>query len=322
MLESDILPYTNFVGPGGITFCSEGVVHNGVVKASAVYFPDKNGSRLRFEDNTHHEKMIFDGTVGEEKSFTELAKEVLFHFYHIGQSTGQRFIRVPEPEIERVYDHRESLQEILKGKHKAPELLQSKLQKTLTFLGKQGIDPNNVGLYGGLQSFLVNKSNQDFKDIDLVFYGLENVEVMKRVAKLTQIGKTFSSKDRVRSTPEDMRKRRHELTRIYLPDDNTGTYCDVKVLRNLNDPVSYPYDAKIEGRISVVGTIIDDTEAYSTPTTYLLETDDGQKLNVSSVKYDFIAGAEKGDKVQISGMKCMDIDHVILIDPDNDYIRV
>ncbi len=40
MIEADILPYTSFVGPGGITFCSEGVVHGGVVKASAVYFPD------------------------------------------------------------------------------------------------------------------------------------------------------------------------------------------------------------------------------------------------------------------------------------------
>ncbi|MBP9702675.1 hypothetical protein KBD69_03220 [Candidatus Woesebacteria bacterium] len=322
MIEADILPYTSFVGPGGITFCSEGVVHGGVVKASAVYFPDYDGSRLRFEDNTYHSKKIFDGSRGEESSFTDLAKEIISFFYHIGESTGQRFIHVPKQEIARVYDHRESLFEILQGKHNAPELLRDKLKATLKFLATQDINPRDVGLYGGLQSFLVSRANSNFKDIDLVFHGIENVTNMKRLASLTQLGKTFSSQSRVRSTPEDMRRRRHELTRIYLPDDAYGTYLDIKILRNPSDPVSYPYDATVAKRMNIRGKIVDDSEAFSTPTNYRILTDEGQYIDVSSVKYDFIAGAGNGDTVEVSGMRCKEHNNLLLIDPDDDYIRV
>ncbi len=322
MLETDISPYTNFVGPGGITFCSEGVVHAGVVKASAVYFPDKDGSRLRFEDDTYHSKKIFDGTPGEESSFTDLAQEIISFFYHIGASTGQRFIHVPKQEIARVYDHRESLSEILQGKHNAPELLRDKLKATLKFLATQGIDPMDVGLYGGLQSYLVSRDNRNFKDIDLVFHGIQNVSNMKRLANLTQIGKTFRSQSRVRSTPEDMRRRRHELTRIYIPDDPSGTYLDIKILRNPSDPVSYPYDATVEKRLNIRGTIVDDSEAFSTPTNYRIRTIEGDVINVSSVKYDFIAGAGNGDLVEVSGMQCKDHNNLLLINPTDDYIRV
>lgn len=323
MLNTEIVPYTNFIGPGGITFCAEGTSYEGTVKASAVYFPDPHGSRFSIEDNSLHEKRIFDGTPGEEGSFTHLAREIISLFYHTGNETGQRFIQIPVPEIDRVYDHRESMQALLKGKCNAPELLQDKLVAVMRFLESYGVSPRDVGLYGGLQRFLVSTKNRNFKDIDIVLHGLDNVEIMKSLASQTQKNiQTIYSAPRVRSTPENMRRRRHELTRIFLPNDSTGTYCDVKLLRNSGDELSYPFDAKIEGRMVLTGVVEVDREAFSTPTTYQVRTDEGSLVKVSSVKYDFIAAAAKNDRVVVSGAKCKDLDHVVLIDTEHDFIRV
>lgn len=315
-MSLEIRPYSYFEGPNKVTFCCEGKSSDAdAVRASAVYFPNPEGSRKRITTKTLHEKAIFDGTSGEETQLpSPLAQETIPALYRT--SGTERYISVKESDITHLYDPAESLRIILSQKDLYPSQIIHKLQTALDFLMRHGFSRNDLGIYGGLQSFLLqNNANKPLKDIDISVTGTQYVPLIQELARLTQLGKVFPFRSRVRHVNEEMRTQRHRNTKIYLPNDQDDAYCDIKVLRSPVDQNSFPTEALPTTEASFVARIIDDKESISLPCSYLVETTDGRRLTISSNRYDFIAVAKKGDYVQVTGLHTTQEQHILLTDP-------
>lgn len=202
-----------------------------------------------------------------------------------------------------------------------PQEVTDRVSLVVEHLTSNGIPFEDLGIYGGLQTFVVSINDPTHvKDIDIAVYGLQHVDAVKDLARESISLKRTRTYERVKAIDGTMRDKRHSLTRIYLPE---GIFCDTKIIRKINDQSSYPRGIALidDDTTNIVGRVVDAREALSTPTTYVVETLDGP-YKVSANRYDFIAAADEGDLVQIMAAQTSDQSHALLLDASKHIIRV
>lgn len=325
-----IEPYTYFTGPNGLTFCCEGhgtVPNQDRYQASIVYSPsDSLSTRIRVSNGTTHQKIVLDGTAGEERvveAQPQLAT-ILKHLYTIDVLSGQRILSVPFGEVDEIYDPAESLALLLLERLSGmPEDVTQKIQRAVGFLMNKGIPLKDLGLYGGLQTFVLHKGKGSvLKDIDITVRGLKYVKFIRQLAQESKKYKSTTKQTRAKQVDEDIRRRRHDNSRIYLPDDPDNVHCDIKILRSSEDPLTFSRDIQSIGRIrDIYGTVIDSQESLSSPMSFVLFTNDAQRIVVSSTKYDYIGAVVEGDVIRVRASLTNVPNHLLLSDSEKHRIE-
>ena len=324
MGKDRLSPYSYFTDDKGITYCCEG--HGqlpdqpGLIQASIVYVPAEQDSanRVRVTDSTAHTKQVFDGTEGEEERASPELAETLSRLYKLDVLTGQRIIAISATEIESIFTPTESLYLLLSDKIPGiPVEITRRVQRVIGYLMSKGIDFKDLGLYGGLQSFMMHlRQKTDLKDIDVTVTGVEYTPIVRELALANQRYKTGPTVNtRTNTVDEAVRLRRHQMTRIHLPDDPEGVFCDVKILRKPDDPNSFsPNVRATDENTAVRGVVVYDRETMSSPMSFRIQSPHGEEMTVSSTRYNYTAGVQKGDAVRVTGRKTTEPDHVLLTD--------
>lgn len=321
-------PFTTFIGPNKGTYTVEAHFPEEIsqVAVSTNYEPGA-GPRKRYfgkvEDQIKH---ILEGTLGEEAELPANSRlaAALPSLYRIEPTTGERILAVELHEIEHVFTPSESLALIFLERVPIPLKVSRKVQKAVGYLMSLGISFNALGLYGGLASFVAHKDQHTpIKDIDILVYGLEYVPLLVEVAELNQKFKQGNGKNtRVRAVNQDIRKMRHLYTRIFIPDDTSGLFCDIKVVRASGDRQSLTKEIIARQETVVVdGMVVDALEALSNPMSFMVQDGYGRIITVSSTRYNYIGAVKKGDCVKVTGRMTNDPNHIMLVDQDRDLIE-
>lgn len=253
------------------------------------------------------------------RSFNILKNEtnrMIFSPKHGGLITA-----TPTNEITQIFSAREKVQEILKNNTKASAtIIGQSLLLALLDMSHNGIDMKNVGITG---SFLID-ANNDQSDIDLVCYGRETYDKMKKYFKESSLIENYEDGERA-----NFLYHRRMIYQAPMAFDTLilqesrklqGTIPDKKIHINCqplredgHDPFSNISINSI-GEITCIAKITNASEGIYSPAIYEIEVldmiqslfDDDPSIN-SKVKY-FISyiGAfsqcfEVGDRLYLEG---------------------
>ncbi len=193
--------------------------------------------------------------------------------------------------------------------------IQIKLRQALRLFLNLGIPYEDIGIYGGLQNFLVHwpfNHKQPIKDIDFVIRGTQYTERLIQLAVRSQRYKTHFPKNsyksgRVRATHASIRKYRHFISRIYTP---YGFFIDVKIRRhpnNKNTPELFRrattgINIATLPQLTVRGVVIEDREVLCLDPSITIGTSSTRQYHlISAVPYHLSGMARKGKFLEISG---------------------
>ena len=333
--------YTNFTAYG-LTFCTE--VEPSQLKPKNKTLPitscivyktitnPNDANRVRVADGSLHKKITLDGTPKEELIYLDDHNLMeLLSFLYLMNDNNERIVAVPASEIDTLYSPRESLLKILMDRVPGlPKEIVHKVKKAVSYLVENGIPLEDIGVYGGLQTFMIHfdpnlrgkaSDSAPLKDIDLVIYGLKYVHGVKTLAEKNIKYKKAGKNTRVSHVSEEIRSRRHELSRIYIPNDQDGLFCDIKIVRDMDDRNLFSSEFSLTGKdIVLSGTVIDAKESLcSTPVFQLLIRDIGI-VTISSSKYNFIAAVSEGDVIRTRVACTTNDKYFSLSDPQSHYI--
>ncbi|GEM_PF-5249189 len=337
MAVQEIEIYASVVDAAGVTYCVDGLGTNPeteMTDVSMVYLPteEEQSNRMRvqpvFPQDENLRKAILDGRPGEEKDIKNLFGDSSFARYLLSlycpseNDPRQRKLQLPKHEIQRVFNPQESLQVLLYEKiPEIPPETYRKLQTVVGYLMMNGIPLKDMGVYGGLQSYVVHKhSPHDIKDVDIIVYGLEYAELIHQLARTSQAWKSPGLDTRTREIDKEMRAIRHRNTRIYIPREQ-GLFCDVKINRKPGDTQTYTREVKPLPQITTItGVVVDASESMSSPMSIKVNVGD-EIISVSSTEYEFIGTAANGDYVIVAAAPTTQPGHYLLTDASVHGVR-
>lgn len=315
--------YTNFIGPQGFTYCVEGIgstspANQPALRTSIVYRPATEAPRVRITEGAPQQKRVLDGSFGEEDNLQDdELRQTAQSLYTVDEQTGARIIAVPAHEIDRIFSPTESMSALFN--EQIPEIpveIGRKVQVAIGYLLSIGIPFVDLGLYGGLQSFVVHKGEiATLKDIDVTVRGLEYAELVHRKAHENWIYRQEGLQTRTKQVNLDIRERRHQNTRIYVPEAK-GLYCDIKIVRKPTDVLSLTPDIKASREtVALQGYVINAAESLSSPMSFEMMSNRGDRQIISSTKYDYIGAVCPGDLVTVRAATTNKPDNYLLTDP-------
>ncbi|MBD3172317.1 hypothetical protein GF326_07585 [Candidatus Bathyarchaeota archaeon] len=285
----------------GLFFAVKGGRHNdGIVLSTLRYIPSECGER---EYLGRPYKRVYD-----VESTTKFLEENYPKYINYIDWLGMDLQSVPESLIEQVYDPRLRLQDIMSNP-------QSSLEKTIFYFvnklsEKSGVSLSNFGISG---SVLIGLETE-VSDIDLNIYGeKEGREVYVALKELRRELAWVSGYDeddvwsvllsRWGETGLNLEQMRSIECRKILHGKIRGVDYFIRLLIEEDQSVSEPLT-----RVTVSGTITDDSKSIYIPCTYRVEDikneDSGSKCSVVELKSyrgKFTEQVKKGEKIMARG---------------------
>ena len=219
--------------------------------------------------------------------------------------TGQNILAIPLNEIHKfntvtnLPTPNERLLEILCGAN--VNRLSQMFNQAVDLLTKAGIPIKELGVYGGFAAGITHLSTDTIKDLDILVLGNDHAKALQQLAVESQVFKPESSpmnSNRAKGVDSSLQNRRHENTRIWMPD---GWFVDVRVVRRPTDEKSIKLNAKCNSNITTLeGTVIDASESMSSPMAFKLRLNTGGEVTIASLAYPFIGLVRDDQKVEVS----------------------
>lgn len=303
------------------------------IRATLVYVPSEKGSRTCLLNDLAYEKVIFHGLSRELNLFNDsLPPATLDRLKDLMTSNPllkEEFVFVPLSEIDYRYSSKLSLQKIVSGNHDLTGLSEdaySKVVAAVKLLRDKGVPVEDIGLYGGLQCFMVRNSQKQINDVDLLVDGVEHYPVICELSK----GNTVNPYKLAANTRQNKKAvqaavRRGELSQFLLSGYDQ-TLCDVRILRKRSDLNSYPEASQNNNpwsdseTVTIKGArVTRANESLSLPYCFEVETSEGKVMTISGRYYEFIGAATIGDEIEARGLQINDY-NLVLTDADRHYI--
>lgn len=282
----------------GLIFAVKGLHHpkDGVI-AYLRYLPDKRGQRIR-EGRVY--KRLYD-----LQETTECLKRRYPQYLRWFKELGLRLQFVPFSRIERVYNPKEMLREILERPH---DEIERKIGILIQSLVQEAVPLKDIGLTGSrLIQLATNES-----DIDLVIYGRKNglkaYKILRRLRKRGFIselpfGEALKvAKERWDGTGLDIQRlvdlERGKLLHGLLE----GTQYFIRLVPNPWE-VKPPIRSRPLGVVRIRGIIVKDDESIYTPCLYRVRAHTlGRSINeLMSYRGKFTEQARSGERFEARG---------------------
>ncbi len=324
----DILssPLTYFKDKDGYIYWSKGInTPDGKLVANLVYIPVTNDKADRFISSTGHTyiKRIMDNCI-DVPTIDDLPQEIQLKINDRMWRcpiTNAGFIAVSTNDISDVYSPRKAFIDAMSSDCPHSMIVYS-LQMMLE---ECGISQACCGVYGALQVKMQNMSNGPLKDIDIVVYGIDNYNFFKNINEKLLDKYGFERYHSDRSLPYDYSDivlriiRRRDLALCLV--HKTGLMIEIRFVRSPKDVKTFPVDFFINHGINTTfyGIIENDKEVVATsPSTYVVRTDDNRIKKVTSLNYRMVGAAFTNERVSVNGLETSD-NFVVLTKP-NHYI--
>ena len=313
---------TYFKDKYGLIYYSNGIV--GVdpksTRAVLVYQPSQTDeARWQPETGMFYRKnidnggldVISDGVIEGELNEVIKSRRVR------NPETHDAYLSVPLADITDVYDPFTSHHSII-GARKAPigaEYILECVENFTSILRAYGVAKDDIGLYGGLQAGIFPTDATRFHDVDIRIRGIEYLPTVKVLAadmkKPLQLAMQGDN-----PIVSAMRKR---MSLLQFKLDNLTV--DLKVVRKESDLNSFPANDHVDGYVGEGeqrGFILDDREAVTSPTSFMVGLEDGREIAVTTLMYNYIGAAWSGDKVRFRGLQTPNA--TMLTDPQKHFI--
>lgn len=317
-------PLTYFKDEKGFIYWSKGIrTPNNKLVSKLVYIPlpQNKADRIQIQTKTTYIKRVIDNCI-DMPSIEDLPIKTQAEIKNImwdNPLNQAKFITVSIDNIKEVYNPIKAFTDEINSK-KPHSIILNDIKKLFK---ESGISESCYGLYGALQVGMQKLSGESIKDIDLIIYGLDNYKLFRKIddKDLNKYG--FARYNREDSFPyqyndiilKNLHRRDKALALFY----KNGLKIEIRIVRLPKDKKTFPIDFFIKQGVESTfsGIIENDEETVATsPSTYVVRTDDNRVIKVTSLNYRMIGAAFINERVSVKGLETSD-NFVVLTNPDH-----
>jgi hypothetical protein len=300
----------------------------GFVDVILVYYPDEGGNRLaKLHTQSRYSKYVCHGRTIEleearcrlpPRTFS-LVKPMFQH--HI--ETHEQFLSLELTRIAHIYSPKESLVNLLANEDRTSRLSLALNGATWT-LRRLGINPNRIGLYGGLQCGIRHPDIHKLHDLDILVEGLDAYEAIVRASdsNVVDVG-LFPHRIANHPIERAVAIRRGQISQFKLIISPTDSVVvDLRIVRadldrnDFKSPTVGP--PTFEEIVLLDAEVIDSRQGLSIPCCYTIRAGTKHYI-VGSRYYHHLGAAHVGDPVLVKGRLVSD-HYIALNDPDTHYV--
>jgi predicted nucleotidyltransferase len=294
-----------------------------------VYYPSSAAANTRRQLTTGRActKFVCHGYASEiPRMAAGLPKWVfdrLTEMMTVDASSGEQHLNLPNNEIVDTYNAKSSLQQLRRGL--VPGFSRSAtetLQEGLNAFHRAGIGEASLGLYGGLQCFLVQETGT-LNDLDVLVEGLDAYEAIIALSNSNIVRPetfpAFVAQDPVKRA---VAIRRGQLSQFRLAS-NPAIVVDIRIVRASSDQTSFPHlnQTMVASGVELELTgarVIDASESLSLPAAYVVDTPGGI-VTISTRYYHSLGAATTGNRVNARGL-LVNRGQLLLLDANSHFI--
>lgn len=290
----------------GVVYCRGRDFGNSKFDAVASYYQDKRntGPKVELEGEQTYTRHIFQGLPEEYKTLSLIGDTAIKDALAQASDPQNPGLILSSRDVTEFDSRYRAVPFWLSTNIDKAKKLQESLGGLINLFVSFGIDTPRLCLYGSASFGLVDRTDKEIEDIDIVFPG-DMIGEMKVLVE--ELGTEFAWSEvdplnRLAPARKLCKTKRWDTSQLRIPIDGRMTTVDLKVARSPESHSGWDNFVESEntpffGELSIV----DDREAFSTSPVFLCEDRKGRILTLLADGYQYIGTAVQGDVITVIG---------------------